>query len=208
MKEVKLVLFAFFMSFSAVFAETVAMQRMPGDRLDISVANEVTHSALSAQSWLIRNQNSDGSWGAGTNKLYDTMVTLFALKSFRQPEAEKAIGRGDAYLAGLKLDYGFPSFPFGVDLKVDLEKMAAAWPLPETTDAKKWWAAACSLNRARIKTKGAIAGRSIAWRKDIAERLIRSQKMTEKGDGYWKSKAPDTSDIAETAFMLMAFFEL
>jgi hypothetical protein len=32
--------------------------------------------------------------------------------------------------------------------------------------------------------------------------------MTDKGDGYWASGKPDVSDIAETAFMLMVFFEL
>lgn len=209
MKKICLVaLFAAASAFAAAPGDVVAMRRMPGDRLDISVANEVTHAALIAQSWLIRGQNADGSWGSGTNQLFDTMVALFALKSFRQPEAEKAIGRADAFLAKLKLDHGFPSFPFGANLKVDLEKVSAAWPLPETTAAKEWWAIACSLNRAKVPKKGAIAGRKIDWRRDIAQRLISTQKIADKGDGFWKSQKEGVSDIAETAFMLMVFFEL
>ncbi len=208
MTKFNLMAAALFAVSAAFSAEIVSIKRQPGDRLDISMANEVTHSALAAQSWLMRRQNANGSWGDGTNCLYDTMVTLYALKAFRQPEAEKAIGRGEGYLATLKLDYGFPAFPFGVNLKVDLEQTAKAWPLLGSTCAKDWWALACSLNRARIGKAGAIAGKSIDWRKDIAKHLITSQKMTDKGDGYWASGKPDVSDIAETAFMLMVFFEL
>ncbi|MBP5511124.1 MAG: hypothetical protein J6Z49_09425 [Kiritimatiellae bacterium] len=185
---------------------TVYLQRMPGDRLDVSMANELTHAALEAQEWLIRNQNKNGSWGAGTNVLRETALVLFTLNTFNQPESAAARERGKTFLRNQTLPC--PAFPFGLDIHQQPAKLAQDWPPPAGTSARFWAAAAFSINRAG----GALNtpdGAVFDWRRDAAQRLIDTQRKSLDGGSYWKAAQPETAtDTEETAFALLAFFEL
>ena len=184
----------------------VYLQRMPGDRLDVSMANEVTHAALEAQEWLIRVQNEDGSWGTGTNALYETALVLFTLATFQQPESAAARARGKAFLQ--KQTRACPAFPFGIDIRQKPSKLAEDWPPPAGISTRAWAAAAFSINRAG-GTLATPEGTVFDWRRDAAQRLIDTQRKAEDGGSYWKAVPPATAtDAEETAFALLAFFEL
>ncbi|MBO4286686.1 MAG: hypothetical protein J5985_00790 [Kiritimatiellae bacterium] len=195
------------LAFAAFSAErAIYLQRMPGDRLDVSMANELTHAALEAQEWLIRNQNDDGSWGAGTNVLYETALVLFTLNTFNQPESAAARERGKLFLK--KQTLPCPGFPFGLDIHQQPAKLAQDWPPPAETSARFWAAAAFSINRAG-GTLNTPDGTVFDWRRDAAQRLIDTQRKSLDGGSYWKAAPKATAtDTEETAFALLAFFEL
>ena len=195
---------------SALCDSQVLVRRHPGDRLDVSLGNEVTHAALTAQAWLVRQQNDDGSWGvdAATNQ-FETMTALFALKAFGQPESTNAIARGEAFLRTLKLDQGFPAFPFGASILQSRAEFEKKWPLAERLSMREIWGLSCSINRAGgvlCDSTGAMQ----AWRPEIARRILSSQRAGGvRGDAYWPApKGVKWGDVSETAFALLAFFEL
>lgn len=193
-------------SASLAAEQAIYLPRMPGDRLDVSMANELTHAALEAQEWLMRNQHEDGSWGAGTNTLYETALVLFTLDAFNQPESAAARERGKAFLK--KQPLPCPAFPFGLDIRRQPANLAQDWPPPDGTSSRFWASAAFSINRAG-GTLNTPDGAVFDWRRDAAQRLIGTQRKSLEGGSYWKAAPPATAtDTEETAFALLAFFEL
>lgn len=187
-------------------AEQIVLKRMPGDRLDVSMQNEAIHSVMSGQEWLIAQQNPDGSWGAGTNQIFDTMLCLFTLRALNTEESEKALAKGADFLK--TRTEPFPAFPFGCRIDLPLPKIAESWPLSAAASAKTMLEIAYSINRAGGVLLDAKK-QPIDWRRDFGQRLIDTQKVSPRGGGFWRpAPGSSLSALAETAYSLLTFVEL
>lgn len=71
--------------------------RQPGDSLDPSIRNEAEHAVDLAAAWLAAHQNSDGSWGSETGRVWRTSSTLLALTT-RTAQHSDACARAAVWL--------------------------------------------------------------------------------------------------------------
>lgn len=86
-----------------------------------------------------------------------------------------------------------------------LSCLAATWP-PRRSDNAAVWQLAHLINR--VGNGQLVRGNTpLDWRRDLAQRLVNTQRSAPSGGGYWD--APDTdAKLVETAFGILTLLEL
>jgi hypothetical protein len=86
-----------------------------------------------------------------------------------------------------------------------LARLAATWP-PQCSDNRRAWQQAHLINRAG---NGQLmrGNTPLDWRRDLAQRLVNTQRNAPAGGGYWDGADVDTR-LAETVFGILTLLEL
>lgn len=85
----------------------------------------------------------------------------------------------------------------------------AAWPPAADAPVKTLWQTARALNRRHGGILRRKDGETVDWRRDLAERLICSQRRDlDAGGAYWPAARDGSPAAEQTAFALLLFLEL
>ena len=218
MKRIFLIVIAVTLPLGMVLAAAVVKEspapRYPGERLHLSLQNEVDAAVGRAAQWLKAVQRPDGHWAA-SNRL----ATAFAVLALQQTDAEAVAVRGRDWLrqtAGSVSNTFWTALATGEEMPLPPASCIPPLDKPYTLDVGRF----SRLSGAQVFLLAEInraisAGLVVVpqgWRERLASQVVASQQYDPDipGTGFWPEcgTGPEATVEAQTALAVLILLQL